>query len=597
MKIKLLCKDVGVILIANLLMGCVSQLAYEDAIAQETQLSETGSQPRASFNSGPFLSPEHEDMYKILVAEIALRRGYLPLAAQSLFEVASRIPDLGIAERATTVALYAAQYHLATQAARQWVTLDPNNHKAHQILGQMLLRQERTEEAVVQLEIMLDSLKDKPEQQKSVMEAILKQPQNEKNQKLALELMNKLVLKRQHDPVLLFVYSGLLNQANQSTEALDVLRTLLTLVPDHAEAVPFYAYLLDKQDQKEQALQWMRQALYKYPEQPEWRLMYARMLADAEEFEEAIVQFQSLLSQYPEHADILYALAVLSIQTERLSAAKRYFLELLQTGERLNIAHYYLGQIAQQDKDIESALSWYRQVKGGTNYLKAQARVALILVEQGQLDKAIEHLQTVAVNNEEEAIHLRELEAELLIEEKRYPQAMAAYNQALKLKPGDLDVLYMRALLADKMDLMGLLEQDLRYILAQNPDNVNALNALGYSLADKTERYDEAYELIQKALDLSPTDQYHIFDSMGWVLYKRGDYAQAIAYLRKALAMQNDPEISAHLGEVLWKSGDRQAAIRIWDEALVTYPEDEKLLKTRQAFLPNGQENQDKEKP
>jgi len=596
-KIKLLCKDFGVILIANLLMGCVSQLAYENASAQEEQLSETNSQRRVSFSSEYFFSPEQEYMYKILVAEIALRRGYLPLAAQSMFEVASRIPDLGIAERATTVALYAGQYHLATQAARQWVTLDPNSHKARQILGQMLLRQERTEEAVVQLEILLDSLKDKPEQQKSVMEAILKQPHNQKNQELALELMKKLVSQRQPDPVLLFVYSRLLNQANQPTEALDVLRTLLTLVPDHAEAVPFYAYLLDKQDQKEQALQWMRQALYKYPDQSEWRLMYARMLADAEQFAEAIAEFQKLLSEYPEHGDILYALGVLSIQTDRFPAAKRYFLELLQTGDRLNIARYYLGQIAQQDKDIESALSWYRQVKGGTNYLKAQARVALLLVEQGQLDQAIEHLQTVAVNNEDEAIHIRQLEAELLIDQKRYPQAMAAYNQALKLKQGDLEILYMRALLADKMDMMDLLEQDLRHILAQEPDNVNTLNALGYSLADKTNRYDEAYELIQKALDLSPIDQYHIFDSMGWVLYKLGDYAQAIAYLRKALAMQNDPEISAHLGEVLWESGDQQAAIRVWDEALATYPEDEKLLNTKQRFLPNGEENQDKEKP
>jgi tetratricopeptide (TPR) repeat protein len=592
-KIKLLCKDFGVILMANLLMGCVSQLAYENAIAQEDQLSHSS---RPSFNSESFISSQQEDMYKILVAEIALRRGYLPLAAQSIFDVASRISDPAITERATTVALYAGQYHLATQAARQWVTIEPSSHKARQILGQMLLQQERTEEAVVQLEILLDSLKNKPEQQKSVMEAILKQPRNQKNQKLALELMRKLILKREHDPVLLFVYSRLLSQANQPSKALDVLRSLLTQVPDHAEAVPFYAYLLDKQEQKEQALQWMRQALYKYPDQSEWRLMYARMLADAEQFEDAIIEFEKLLSEYPEHGDILYALGVLSIQIDRLSAAKRYFLALHETGDRVNIARYYLGQIAQQNKDIENALHWYQLVKGGENYLKAQARVALLFVEQGELDKAIAHLHTVAVENEEEAIHLRQLEAELLMEEKRYTQAMTAYNQALKLKPGDLEVLYMRALLADKMNMMDLLEQDLRHILTQEPDNVNALNALGYSLADKTTRYEEAYTLIQKALDLSPTDQYHIFDSMGWVLYKLGDYVQAIAYLRKALAMQNDPEISAHLGEVLWVSGDQQGAIRLWNEALVIFPEDEKLLKTKHYFLEHWEENQNKEK-
>ncbi len=233
----------------------------------------------------------------------------------------------------------------------------------------------------------------------------------------------------------------------------------------------------------------------------------------------------------------------------------------------------------------KAALSWYRQVEGGSNYLTAQARIAAIFAKQGQLDKAVEHLQTVPFSNQEEAISMMLLEAELLDEHKRYHQAMETYDRALKLEQDNTDVLYMRAMLYEKMGKVPQLEQDLRRVLELEPNNIDALNALGYSLAEHTERYQEAYNLIKQALLLSPND-YYILDSMGWVLYKMGKYTEAITYLRKAHVLQHDPEVAAHLGEVLWKNGDQQMAKAVWKKALKAFPDDEKLRRVMQRFVP-----------
>jgi tetratricopeptide (TPR) repeat protein len=581
-KIKVLGKNVGVIILTNLLMGCANQLTPQGGAHAEPNPAQPREKPQVVSSAALFISLQQQYMYKVLVAEIAARRGYYEIAATYFFEVAQQTRHPYLVERATLVALHARQYDIATAAARLWVEIAPDNLNARQILVKMLSRQQNTAEILRHLEAMLASVKDNPQQQQQVITLLEQQDPQE-----ALKWLEQLVTKRPKDATTLLIYTRLLINAEQLDKAQAVLQQLLQQVPDHPQAVPLYAYLLEKQGQSEQALQWMKQALYQYPEQQEWRLMYARLLAEAEEFDESIHQFEQLLSQHPQHGDILYALGVLSLQKEQLAVAKKYFTELLKLGEQDNIAYYYLGQIAQVENDLTTALSWYKKVDGGPIYLNAQARIALILSEQGHLDQAIEYLQNVPVEDEEEAITLIQLEAELLIDKEQYEQAMAAYNRALQLKSDNIDLRYSRALLAEKMGLLEQLEQDLRYILLIEPNNVNALNALGYSLTAHTTRYQEAYELIKQALQLSSDhEEYYILDSMGWVLYKMGQYAEAIAYLRKAQAQQNDPEVAAHLGEVLWKSGDQAAAQLVWKEALEKFPDDETLQKVIRQFLP-----------
>ena len=580
MKLKLLCKQVGILIIT--ILACGSQLTYADGHAQ---ISVVSKQPLVNFSANQFISKQHEQMYKLLVAEIAGFRGNQTLAAKYFLELVTEIQEPYLAERATRAALYARNYSIAMKAATQWVNLAPKNPQARQILGSMLLLEKKYDEALVHLEVLLDSIKDDPEQLSSVIAALVEQQEDQPH---ALEMMEKLLAKSPKNPVVLFTYSRLLLQDKQYDQALKMLRTLLTQVPDHNEAVPLYALILEKQDKQKLALYWMKQALQTYPKKSDWRLIYARMLAEAEQFEESIQQFKQLLSEKPDEEHFLYVLGILSVQLNQFSAAKEYFLQLIKLDKRVNTSRYYLGQIAQEEKELKKAISWYQQIDRGSNYLNAQARIAVILAKQGELDKALEQLRTVRKNRPDDAINLMILEANLLDDYKRYSEAMTVYNAALKLEPENTELLYMRAMIAEKMGDLALLEKDLRTVLVIDPKNTDSLNALGYSLLEHTTRYQEAYELIKKAFDLKPSS-YYILDSMGWVLYKLGKHEEAISYLHQALTKQNDPEIAAHLGEVLWKNGEQYKAKSIWKQALEVFPNDKKLLETMGRFLQETQ--------
>lgn len=568
MNTKVFYKSIEIILIIKLLMGCA--------------VNTTSTEMELSNLKNSFVSERQENIYKILVAEVARLRGDNVVAANNFFEVAIKTNDLIIIERATQHALVAQEYDLAIQAANLWVSIVPNNPYARQILGTILLQQEHTDEAVIHLEAIIDTFKDDPIKLRSVLEDVLEQHQNKER---IIELLEKLLVKRPNNIAILYIYSQIQLQQGQFESALKSLRTLLDIEPKHFEAVPSYALILEQTGKTEEALQWMQTSLAKVPSNSEWRLMYARMLADAEQFDNSIRQFESLAAEYPDNADILYALGILFIHTDKFSRAENSFLNLIELGEQVNSANYYLGQIAQQKGDLDKALVWYKKVKGGPTYLNTQAKIASVMVEQGQLDKAVEYLRNVPVDDTEDAVNLIQLGAELLVENKRYKSALEMYNRALTYTPNHPDLLYMRALLYEKMGRTKDVEADLRRLLVNEPNNINAMNALGYTLANNTNRYQEAYDLIKKAISLGG-DKYYILDSMGWILYKRGNYIESIAYLRKALAKNNDGEIAAHLGEVLWQNKEHRDAEQVWQRALQDSPQNEKLRAVIQRFSP-----------
>ncbi len=590
MKMKSILNKIWVIIVANILMGCTSQWRHGGAVAQEVPLSHSGSpytkqkqKQTIPFLDDHYLVSEHEQaIYKILIAEIARLRGNNILAAQYFLDVAKKTKNPKLAERATEIAFFAKQDDLAMNAARFWVNLTPNNPNVHQILGKLLLNQKRTDEALKHLDIILNILKDNPEKLNTILEGMLEQ----QKQGRALKLLQRLVKKKPNNHIILFIYARVLINANKFTPALTVLNKLLTIVPDHEQAVPLYAYILEKQNKMTQAIDWLRNTLERFPDKQEWRLMFARMLADNGHYKESIKEFKRLLLIYPNQADILYALGILFLQTNDNTNAKLYFTKLTSKVERADSANYYLGQIAQEEKDFQNAINSYKRIQGGPNYVNAQAKIALILNKLGKFNEAINHLKIVAQNNPKDAIRFIKLEAELLFDAKLYARAMDTYNRAIKLDPDNTDILYLRALLYEKMGNLTKLEQELRRILVIDPENVTAINALGYSLSENSQRYDEAYKLIQKAFSLKPND-YYILDSMGWILYKMGRYVEAIAYLRKAYTKKADAEIAAHLGEALWQNGEQKEAKIIWENALRNFPNDEKLQQVMRSFLSN----------
>jgi len=288
--------------------------------------------------------------------------------------------------------------------------------------------------------------------------------------------------------------------------------------------------------------------------------------------------------QAPDNIEVIYALGLLYLQANRLAEAEGYLQRLADQAERLDDASYYLGRIEQERKDYGKASAWYRGVQSGENYFDAQVRLAMLIAKQGQLAEARAHLRSIRTNGEKESAILIQAEAELLTEDKRLDAAMQVYDAALR-DTYNTDLLYARAMLAEKMNRLDRMEEDLRRILVNEPDNAQALNALGYTLADQTDRYQEALGLIQRALELRPAD-FYILDSMGWILYRMGRLSDAIVYLRKAMQLRPDPEIAAHLGEVLWITGDKEGAKAVWDTALQATPEDSQLLDVIRRFNP-----------
>jgi tetratricopeptide (TPR) repeat protein len=228
---------------------------------------------------------------------------------------------------------------------------------------------------------------------------------------------------------------------------------------------------------------------------------------------------------------------------------------------------------------MQTAISHYMQVGGESEFLSASNRIGQILIGSGQYQQAREIFVLQRRAHPEEAEALYGLEADLFTRSGEQDQAMDVLNEALQQFPQSNTLLYARSMLAEQLGDLAMMERDLRDIIERDPDNATALNALGYTLANRTQRYGEAYELITRALELQP-DEPAILDSMGWILYRKGRYEEAVGYLTRAYTEFPDPEVAAHLGEVLWVSGETEAATTVWQGALMKDPEHKVLLET-----------------
>ncbi|MGH8702036.1 MAG: tetratricopeptide repeat protein, partial [Burkholderiales bacterium] len=250
-----------------------------------------------------------------------------------------------------------------------------------------------------------------------------------------------------------------------------------------------------------------------------------------------------------------------------------------------DVARFYLGQLNEERKRFDEALKWYSAVAQGEQYITAQSRYAGILAKQGRLPEARKHLQEATAGDLQQRVQLTQAEAQLLRDASAYQEAFDVLGQALAKLPNTPDLLYDHAMAAEKLNRLDILEGNLKQLIKLRPDHAHAYNALGYTLADRNQRVAEAYGLIETALKLAPEDPF-IQDSMGWVLYRMGRNKEGLDYLQRAFKQRPDPEIAAHLGEVLWALDQRDAAKKIWDEALKEHPNNEVLQGTLKRFQP-----------
>lgn len=520
-------------------------------------------------------------LYKLLVAEFASRRGQLSLALDHYLEVVRSTRSAEVAERAVRMAVFGRDQGRGLEAAELWTSVAPDSIEAQQVYAVLLLREGKTEDALAALKQLLDEPQDADDPFGAIGDMLAR----ERDKDASVEVMEKLLVGYEDDADAQFALAQLLGRSGQMERSKVVLERVLRLDPGHERAAVVYARMLQRNGDVAAARKSMVDFLAANPQAHTVRMTFARMLVDAKEYDEARAQFSTLSEQVPDDPDVLYALGLLQLQTEQLDEAETHFKKLIELRQRREAAHYYLGQIAEARKDYRAAITAYRKVDRGEHHLNAQVRVAVMLAEEGDVDEARRHLHGLRGGNAQESVRIYRAEAEILTTRDRLDDALSVYDTALAQFEGNDDLLYARAMLAEKMNLIEIVERDLRSILERDPENADALNALGYTLADRTTRYEEALELIQRALELKPEDHY-IVDSMGWVLYRLGRHEEALTHLRRAMELQGDPEIAAHLGEVLWVTGDKKAAKEVWDSALESTPDDERLLNVIKRFGP-----------
>ncbi len=322
------------------------------------------------------------------------------------------------------------------------------------------------------------------------------------------------------------------------------------------------------------------------PKASEARLGYARGLVAEKRYGEARREFQRLLAEKDGSGEMVYAVAVLSLQLNDFDEAEKQLKHLVETNHaEINNARVYLGQIAEERKHWDEALQWYGQVTAGNQYMAARMRMAQVLVRQAKLPEARRVLQESAAANLAERSQLLIAEAQLLRDAGQPRDSYTVLADGLAQHPDQPELLYETAMMAERTGSLPVAERHLRRLIEIKPDYAHAYNALGYSLAERNERLDEAQQLIDKALQLAPEDPF-ILDSKGWVLFRRGDASGALEALKKAFALRADPEIAAHMGEVLWALGRKDEARKTWSEAEKAHPGNEVLLGTIKKFTP-----------
>lgn len=521
-------------------------------------------------------------IYQLMLAEVAGARGQVSLAAQSYLDLARRTRDARIARRAAELAVFARQADLVTETARLWLELDPGSERAQQLTAGAMTSAARIDELQAQLAKALATQGDRID---AALLGLNRGLARIPDKALIRSLVNQLTEPYLDRAEAHFARANAAYVAGDPEGALTAIGGALSIRPDWEQAVILRAQL--QQEQSPGAgVGVLRDYLAVHPEAREPRLTLARLLVAGRQFGPAREQFEILLQRSPDDRDVVHAVALLAMQQGDWAVAERQFKRLLELGHpEPDTVRMYLGQLADQAKRPDEAIAWYKAVGPGSQYVPAQGRIAQMLAAGGKMAEARQYLQAAAREAPAERAQYALLESQLLRDGNRNQDAFGVLDEALRAEPENLELLYESALMAERVGRLEVMEGRLRKLIALKPDHAHAYNALGYSLADRKLRLDEAEALVRKGLALTPGDPF-IIDSLGWVLYRRGELGGALEQLQKAFSLRADPEIAAHLGEVLWMLGRRDEAARVWRDAAKANPDNSVLADVIKKFKP-----------
>lgn len=515
-----------------------------------------------------------ETIFSLLSAELAGQRNRFDIALDNYVTQAINTQDPGISERAFRIAEYLGADQAALDTAMIWAKNAPDDLEAQRAAAVQLARAGRYDDAMMYMEKVLLGKGDTHFDFLALSAA----DTDQETRSGLIKSFDRLLQRHPNNGQLIFGKALLLQQDGDAQGALTLLEDN---PPEAGEVAPILlrARLLQGMNRGDEALPLLEKSIRKYPDDKRLRLTYARMLVENNRMDDAKVEFSSLVQQYPEDDELRYSLALVCLEAKAWEEAKGYLEDLIARESHVDSAHLNLGRIAEERDDPETALIEYAQVGPGNDYLPAQLRQADILMGNGKTAEAQSRLSVQRDAQPDYGIQLYLIEAETLSANNQGDKAWNVLQQALKQYPDDLNLLYTRAMQAEKRNDLAQMEKDLRLIIQRDPDNAMALNALGYTLSDRTTRYAEAKVLIEQAHQINPEDP-AVLDSLGWVNFRLGNLDEAERLLRQALERFPDQEVAAHLGEVLWARGKQREARQIWSKFLKEQPDSPILRST-----------------
>ena len=520
--------------------------------------------------------PEAVILFSLLAAEMAAESGDYAQASRYYLEAARLSDDVKVAERATRLALFARNQPRALGAAERWLALAPESLEAMQLTAVLMVGEGQEHDAAALLRRIVAELGSE-EGYRVVLSLLVQSEERD----AALRTLEMLVDADPDEPAAWQAHAELALRSEELHRARAVAQAGVDRFPEAVQLRMILARALTELEDPDAAMATLAAAVEAHPERRDVRLAYARALVDTEDFERVRPEFDRLLALAPDDADLLLTVALLSLEAGRFSLAEDYLERLLASGRRIHDANYYLGRLHEQAGDLEAARRFYHALDEGTHSDDADLRLARLAADLDGLEASRELFARLQ-DDPDEGIALRAYvgETNLLRERGALDLALERLARGLIQFPRSEQLLYLRGLVHERAGDIPAAEADFRAILEMDPENVSALNALGYTLADRTDRYEEAYDLILRAYAQRPDDA-AIVDSYGWVLYRLGRLDEAVVQLERAYELMPDGEIASNLAVVLWELGRREESRAIIDEALRLDPDHERLLRVK----------------
>ena len=521
------------------------------------------------------LADEYNASIPLLIAETAAQRNMPKTAIKHYIAVIQQSKDPKIAQIVTEYAIENKFYTEAIEAVKLWADIAPGDMQP-QILAITLLIDKQPKQAKNYIKHVLKINTIDADQHLLISYQAL----STENRKLLDQILQELVREQPKDIPTLVATAQITAQEENITLAIKLVNQALQLKSNVTSAIQLKAKLIRyKSDNDESAIQYLDKKVAEFPKDEALKLFYANALLDNNQVKLAIQHLNNLITSKKYNKEAKIMLGEIYLQQENYNQAKKILTQITDDQAYGDAAKFHLAQIAEKQNQIKTAIQQYAEIEEGVFHVPAVSQAVALLIENKEYREALNLIQNASPVTFLEQKQLLLTEVELLIELKEFEQAMKITDQVLALIPTDIDFLYLRSLIANALNHLQQTEQDLRKILSLAPEHAYALNALGFTIAKHPNRIKEAIPYIEQAMHLMP-DNPAFMDSMGWVLFNMGKIKDSTEMLEKAYYLSNDSEIAAHLGEVLWASGNKVKAKKIFHKALKNTPDNDVLLDT-----------------